>query len=57
MNKFPCYTHVRFRYGYTQRTMLFELKEIVIGRGNPSWGAPDNDVFILKLGKRCSIYN
>ena len=47
------YTHVRFRYGYTNRTMLFELKGITIGNGNTAWGAPeDNEVFILKLGNR-----
>lgn len=46
------YTHIRFRYGYTKRTMLFELNEITIGKGKPEWGAPDDDVFILKLGKR-----
>lgn len=46
------FTHVRFRYGYTKRTMLFELKEIVIGKGNLKWGAPEEDVFILKLGNK-----
>ena len=47
------YTHVRFRYGYTKRTMLFELKDITIGKGNTEWGAPeDKEVFILKLGNR-----
>ena len=47
------YTHVRFRYGYTKRTMLFELHEIDIDYGNPEWGAPENEmVFILKLGNR-----
>lgn len=47
------YTHVRFRYGYTKRTMLFEIMKIVIGRGNPKWGAPtDKDVFIIRLGER-----
>ena len=46
------YTHVRFRFGYTKRTMLFELESITIGVGNTNWGAPDNEcVFILKLGK------
>lgn len=46
------YTHVCFRYGYTKRTMLFPIKEITIGRGNPAWGAPeDRDVFIIKLNK------
>ena len=47
------YTHVRFRYGYTKRTMLFELKEIKIDMGKSEWGAPeDKEVFILKLGDR-----
>ena len=47
------YTHVRFRYGYTKRTMLFMIDEIVLGRGNPEWGAPtDKDVFIIKIGER-----
>ena len=47
------YTHVRFRYGYTKRTMLFELKGIVFGLGREDWGAPkDRDVFILKLGNK-----
>ena len=42
------YTHVRFRFGYTKRTMLFELESITIGVGNTNWGAPDNEcVFIL----------
>lgn len=46
------YTHVRFRYGYTRRTMLFKLDSISIGKGDPEWGAPENKVFILKLGER-----
>lgn len=47
------YTHVRFRYGYTKKTMLFELNGITIGKGNTEWGAPENkEVFILKLGNR-----
>lgn len=46
------YTHVKFSYGYTKRTMTFEIKEIVIGKGNPNWGALDNEVFIIKLGNR-----
>lgn len=47
------YTHIRFRYGYTKRTMLFELKGITIGKGKTEWGAPeDKEVFILKLGDK-----
>lgn len=44
------YTHVRFRYGYTKRTMLREIESITIGYGNQDWGAPkDEQVFIIKL--------
>lgn len=44
------YTHVRFRYGYTKRTMLYAIDRIIIGRGNPNWGATtDKDVFIIKF--------
>lgn len=46
------YTHVKFSYGYTKRTMVFEINDITIGRGRTEWGAPDNDVFIIKLGRR-----
>ena len=46
------YTHVVFSYGYTKRTMTFEIESITIGKGNPEWGAPTEDVFIIKLGKR-----
>lgn len=44
---------VRFRFGYTKRTMLFEVEGLRVGQGNPDWGAPvGKDVFILKIGKR-----
>lgn len=43
---------VKFSYGYTKRTMTFECKDITIGKGNPEWGAPEDLVFIIKLGKR-----
>lgn len=46
------YTHVKFSYGYTKRTMTFEIKEITIGKGKSEWGAPKEDVFIIKLGER-----
>ena len=46
------YTHVRFRYGYTSRTMLREIESISIGYGKPEWGAPtDKQVFIIKFKK------
>ena len=28
------------------------IESITIGKGNPEWGAPDKEVFIIKLGKR-----
>jgi hypothetical protein len=40
---------VRFRYGYTKKTMTFKIKEIMRGRGKPEWGAPNHDVFIIKF--------
>lgn len=43
---------VCFSYGYTKRRMLWECKGITIGRGHPEWGAPDYEVFIIKIGKR-----
>ena len=43
---------VKFSYGYTKRTMTFQCEGITIGTGNKEWGAPDEDVFIIKLGKR-----
>lgn len=47
------FTHVRFRRGYTNVTMLFKCEGITIGRGNPDWGAPKKEeVFIIKLGER-----
>ena len=47
------FTHVRFRYGYTKRTMTYEIENISIGVGNPNWGAPDCRVIIIKIGKLC----
>ncbi len=46
------YNAVKFSYGYTKRTMTFEIESIRIGKGNPEWGAPTECVFIIKLGKR-----
>ena len=42
---------VRFSCGYTKRTMTFTIQYIAIGKGRPEWGAPEEDVFIIKLGK------
>lgn len=43
---------VTFHRGYTNTTMTFEVKEITVGKGNPAWGAPEEEVFIIKLGQR-----
>lgn len=43
---------VCFHYGYTLTTMTFCVESIKIGKGRPEWGAPDEDVFIIRLGKR-----
>lgn len=46
------YTHVRFRYGYTKRTITREIESISIGYGKPEWGAPiDKQVFIIRFKK------
>ncbi len=51
--EFKQFTHIRFRRGYTKTTMMFEIKGISIGFGNPKSGAPKNkEVFIIKLGNR-----
>ena len=49
---FEKYDIVKFSYCYTKRTMIFEIKDISIGKGKPEWGAPKEDVFIIKLGER-----
>ena len=48
------YDAVCFSYGYTKRRMTFECAGIRIGSGRPEWGAPEDEVFIIKLGKRIS---
>lgn len=42
-----------FSLGYTSTTMTFKIKHIIVGYGNPEWGAPtDREVFIIRLGER-----
>ena len=43
------YTHVKFSYGYTKRTMIYDIDGFAFGKGKPEWGAPVEDVFIIKL--------
>lgn len=47
------YDKVRFRRGYTKKSMTFAIQSIGFGYGNPEWGAPEGEfVFIIKLGER-----
>lgn len=46
------FTQVRLRRGYTSTTMLFRCEGITIGNGKAAWGAPEEEVFIIKLGER-----
>lgn len=52
------FTHVRFRYGYTDRCMMFAIESVAIGNGRPVWGAPYNQqVFIIKIGQKIAQSN
>ena len=47
------FERVCFHRGYTNRTMIFEIKGITVGIGKATWGAPiDKEVIIIKLGVR-----
>lgn len=49
------YKNVCFHYGYTNRTMTFELLNIRIDTGRYDWGAmPGEKYFVLTLGERIS---
>lgn len=48
----PTCKFVKFYYGYTRRTMIFEFLHITLDKGKSEWGAPNEYVFIIKLGKR-----
>lgn len=42
---------IAFHRGYTNVVHEMECLSIGMGIGNPQWGAPENEVIILKLGK------
>lgn len=47
------YSTVKFRRGYTNTSMTYEIEYAHVGFGKTEWGAPeDKPVFIIKLGKR-----
>lgn len=42
-----------FHYGYTKRTMEWEVKKLRIGDGEPKWGAKQGvPYFVFELGRR-----
>ncbi len=53
------YDAIEFRNGYskTAPTMLVECKGITMDIGNPTWGAPAENVFIIKCGKVLKMKN
>ena len=47
------YKYVRFSYGYTRRTMTFEIEDLGLDIGRPEWGAiPGKVCFVIRLGRR-----
>lgn len=44
------YDTVTFHYGYSNRTMTFKIKDIVIAEGKSEWGAePGKKYFVIKI--------
>lgn len=56
---FKDFDFIVFKNGYSKNAheIKVECKGIYIGKGNPEWGAPVEDVFIIKLGKIIEIKN
>lgn len=50
--KIKRFDEVCFHRGYTKTTMVFKIKNITIGKGRKGWGAPEEGVFIIKLGEK-----
>ena len=46
------YTHVCFHRAYTNETMTYKIESISIGRGRAEWGAPSEDVYIIKFSEK-----
>lgn len=43
--------HLTNGYSHERPQLWAHIEEITIGKGKPEWGAPETDVFIIKLGK------
>ena len=52
---FKNYTHVWFRLGYTKEAIIHPIQGFSIGRGNSGWGAPQEDVYIIKFDNTIEI--
>lgn len=52
-NDYKHFDAVHFRNGYNPYSpfLIVECQGISRGVGNPEWGAPEKDVFIIKLGR------
>jgi hypothetical protein len=50
---------IQFRNGYSKNapTMIVSLVDIVKSVGCKKWGAPSDQVYVLKLGKIISVQN
>ena len=47
------YDAVKFIYGYTKRSMMFNIQEILVDTGKPEWGAEEEiKYFVIRLGER-----
>ena len=44
--------HKGYKKDTTMTRMNWKIREIVIGKGDPKWGAPDYPVLIIRLGER-----
>ena len=49
---FVGYDTITFVYGYTKKEMTFKCAGIRVGKGNPAWGAPEDDVYIISIGEK-----
>ena len=53
---FRDFENVRFHLGYTNTTMTYTVKDMLVGRGCKEWGAePDKEYFVIKLGEMIEL--
>ena len=50
---FKDFRNVCFHLGYTNTTMTYTVKDILVRRGRKEWGAePNKEYFVISLGER-----